>query len=88
MLKIVSKNRKKVEGLASHFQFLFVLCLCLLPLPSSKSVFFILPSHILSNKISLSKGGTPARFLIIDDGWQDTTNEFQKEEEPFVEGSQ
>lgn len=37
---------------------------------------------------SLSEGGTPARFLIIDDGWQDTTNEFQKEGEPFIEGSQ
>lgn len=37
---------------------------------------------------SLSQGGTPARFLIIDDGWQDTSNEFQKEGEPFVEGSQ
>ncbi|XP_052183134.1 probable galactinol--sucrose galactosyltransferase 2 isoform X3 [Diospyros lotus] len=37
---------------------------------------------------SLSDGGTPARFLIIDDGWQDTSNEFQKEGEPKVEGSQ
>lgn len=38
--------------------------------------------------ISLSEGGTPAKFLIIDDGWQDTTNEFQIEGEPFAEGSQ
>ncbi|KAK4386774.1 putative galactinol--sucrose galactosyltransferase 2 [Sesamum angolense] len=37
---------------------------------------------------SLSEGGTPARFLIIDDGWQDTTNEFQKVGEPFIEGTQ
>lgn len=37
---------------------------------------------------SLSEGGTPAKFLIIDDGWQDTTNEFQKEGEPFIDGSQ
>jgi len=37
---------------------------------------------------SLSEGGTPAKFLIIDDGWQDTVNEFQKDGEPFIEGSQ
>ncbi|KAF8414301.1 hypothetical protein HHK36_002303 [Tetracentron sinense] len=37
---------------------------------------------------NLSEGGTPPRFLIIDDGWQDTVNEFQKDGEPFVEGSQ
>ncbi|XP_042039687.1 probable galactinol--sucrose galactosyltransferase 2 [Salvia splendens] len=37
---------------------------------------------------SLSEGGTPARFLIIDDGWQDTANEFQKEGEPLREGTQ
>lgn len=37
---------------------------------------------------SLSDGGTPAKFIIIDDGWQDTSNEFQKEGEPFIEGSQ
>jgi hypothetical protein len=48
-------------------------------------LFFI---NFLSISPSLSQGGTPARFLIIDDGWQDTTNEFQKEGEPFVEGSQ
>ncbi|KAL0904717.1 hypothetical protein M5K25_026858 [Dendrobium thyrsiflorum] len=36
---------------------------------------------------SLSEGGTPAKFLIIDDGWQDVANEFQKEGEPVVEGS-
>ncbi|KAL6992930.1 galactinol--sucrose galactosyltransferase [Sarracenia purpurea var. burkii] len=41
-----------------------------------------------SRLVCLSKGGTPARFLIIDDGWQDTTNEFRKEGEPIVEGSQ
>lgn len=37
---------------------------------------------------SLCEGGTPPRFLIIDDGWQDTENEFQKEGEPSAEGSQ
>ncbi|KAL0321028.1 UNVERIFIED_CONTAM: putative galactinol--sucrose galactosyltransferase 2 [Sesamum radiatum] len=41
-----------------------------------------------SLSLSLSEGGTPARFLIIDDGWQDTTNEFQKAGEPFIEGTQ
>ncbi|PIN13264.1 Galactinol--sucrose galactosyltransferase [Handroanthus impetiginosus] len=46
------------------------------------------PQGIREGLKSLSEGGTPARFLIIDDGWQDTTNEFQKEGEPFVEGTQ
>lgn len=46
------------------------------------------PQGIKDGLRSLSQGGTPARFLIIDDGWQDTSNEFQKEGEPFVEGSQ
>ncbi|GLT46719.1 hypothetical protein SLA2020_204580 [Shorea laevis] len=46
------------------------------------------PQGIKDGLASLSQGGTPARFLLIDDGWQDTTNEFQKEGEPFVEGSQ
>ncbi|KAJ9690061.1 hypothetical protein PVL29_012629 [Vitis rotundifolia] len=46
------------------------------------------PQGIRDGLKSLSEGGTPARFLIIDDGWQDTTNEFQKEGEPFIEGSQ
>ncbi|KAI4365008.1 hypothetical protein MLD38_021033 [Melastoma candidum] len=46
------------------------------------------PKGIAEGLASLSKGGTPARFIIIDDGWQDTSNEFQIEGEPFVEGSQ
>ncbi|KAK4752348.1 hypothetical protein SAY87_021146 [Trapa incisa] len=46
------------------------------------------PKGIMDGLKSLSDGGTPAKFLIIDDGWQDTTNEFQKEGEPFVDGSQ
>ncbi|KAK2984260.1 hypothetical protein RJ640_010219 [Escallonia rubra] len=46
------------------------------------------PQGIKAGLKSLSEGGTPPRFLIIDDGWQDTTNEFQKEGEPYVEGSQ
>ncbi|PRQ28178.1 putative galactinol--sucrose galactosyltransferase [Rosa chinensis] len=46
------------------------------------------PKGIRDGLRSLSEGGTPAKFLIIDDGWQDTSNEFQKEGEPFVEGTQ
>lgn len=46
------------------------------------------PQGIKDGLKSLSEGGTPARFLIIDDGWQDTTNEFQIEGEPKVEGSE
>ncbi|KAJ4829925.1 hypothetical protein Tsubulata_012117 [Turnera subulata] len=44
------------------------------------------PQGIKEGLKSLSDGGTPAKFLIIDDGWQDTTNDFQKGAEPFVEG--
>ncbi|BAT87605.1 hypothetical protein VIGAN_05099400 [Vigna angularis var. angularis] len=46
------------------------------------------PQGIRDGLKSLSAGGTPAKFLIIDDGWQDTVNEFQKDGEPFIEGSQ
>lgn len=46
------------------------------------------PQGIKDGLMSLSQGGTPAKFLLIDDGWQDTVNEFQKEGEPIVEGSQ
>ncbi|XP_015578449.1 probable galactinol--sucrose galactosyltransferase 2 isoform X2 [Ricinus communis] len=46
------------------------------------------PQGIKDGLRSLSEGGTPAKFLIIDDGWQNTSNEFQKEGEPFIEGSQ
>ncbi|XP_022889901.1 probable galactinol--sucrose galactosyltransferase 2 isoform X2 [Olea europaea var. sylvestris] len=34
------------------------------------------------------EGGCPPKFLIIDDGWQDTFNEFQKEGEPFIRGTE
>ncbi|XP_038712471.1 probable galactinol--sucrose galactosyltransferase 2 isoform X1 [Tripterygium wilfordii] len=46
------------------------------------------PQGIIDGLTSLSEGGTPAKFLIIDDGWQDTTNEFQKEGEQYIEGSE
>jgi len=37
---------------------------------------------------SLSSGGFTPKFIIIDDGWQETHNEFFKEGEPIVEGTQ
>ncbi|XWS18064.1 hypothetical protein CRYUN_Cryun32bG0010400 [Craigia yunnanensis] len=46
------------------------------------------PQGIKDGLMSFSQGGAPARFLLIDDGWQDTVNEFQKEGESFIEGSQ
>ncbi|XVF75136.1 hypothetical protein PTKIN_Ptkin13bG0163500 [Pterospermum kingtungense] len=46
------------------------------------------PQGIKDGLRSLSQGGTPARFLLIDDGWHDTVNEFQEEGKPVVEGSQ
>ncbi|KAJ8747380.1 hypothetical protein K2173_001492 [Erythroxylum novogranatense] len=46
------------------------------------------PQGIKDGLKSLSDGGTPPKFVLIDDGWQDTVNEFQKDGEPFVEGSQ
>ncbi|KAK2652648.1 hypothetical protein Ddye_012504 [Dipteronia dyeriana] len=46
------------------------------------------PQGIKEGLKSLSEGGTPAKLLIIDDGWQDTSNEFQKKGETYVEGSQ
>ncbi|GLT29093.1 hypothetical protein SLA2020_039790 [Shorea laevis] len=35
---------------------------------------------------SFSDGGCAPKFLIIDDGWQDTVNEFSKEGEPLTDG--
>ncbi|XP_068665410.1 probable galactinol--sucrose galactosyltransferase 2 [Aristolochia californica] len=37
---------------------------------------------------SLSEGGTPARFLIIDDGWQHIFDELGREGLPILEGTQ
>ncbi|XP_042440004.1 probable galactinol--sucrose galactosyltransferase 2 [Zingiber officinale] len=50
--------------------------------------FDVHPKGIEDGLKSLSEGGTPPKFLLIDDGWQDTRNEFQKEGEPAAEGSQ
>lgn len=46
------------------------------------------PQGIKDGLMSLSQGGTPARFLLIDDGWQDTINEFLEQGEQFVDGLQ
>lgn len=46
------------------------------------------PQGIKEGLERFMEGGCPPRFLIIDDGWQETYNDFQKEGEPFVEGSQ
>ncbi|KAK6148258.1 hypothetical protein DH2020_019170 [Rehmannia glutinosa] len=46
------------------------------------------PRGIKEGLESFLEGGCPPKFLIIDDGWQDTFNEFQKDGEPCIEGSQ
>ncbi|XP_010695995.2 probable galactinol--sucrose galactosyltransferase 2 isoform X2 [Beta vulgaris subsp. vulgaris] len=46
------------------------------------------PEGIREGLESLSQGGCAPRFLIIDDGWQDTCNEFRKEGEENSEGTQ
>ncbi|KAE8730905.1 putative galactinol--sucrose galactosyltransferase 2 [Hibiscus syriacus] len=46
------------------------------------------PQVIKEGLQSFSEGGCSPKVLIIDDGWQDTVNEFQKEGEPLIEGTQ
>ncbi|KAH9320818.1 hypothetical protein KI387_015457 [Taxus chinensis] len=46
------------------------------------------PKGIGQGLKSLAEGGTPAKFLIIDDGWQETIDEFKTRGEPFIEGMQ
>ncbi|KAL3642290.1 hypothetical protein CASFOL_013105 [Castilleja foliolosa] len=46
------------------------------------------PTGIKDGLQSFKEGGISPKFLIIDDGWQETTNEFQKIGEPFIEGTQ
>lgn len=46
------------------------------------------PNGILEGLNSFSEGGCTPKFLIVDDGWQDTVNELRKEGEPFIEGTQ
>ncbi|XP_059442460.1 probable galactinol--sucrose galactosyltransferase 2 [Corylus avellana] len=46
------------------------------------------PQGIKEGLQSFMEGGCSPKFLIIDDGWQETVNEFQKEGEPLIEGIQ
>ncbi|GAV83965.1 Raffinose_syn domain-containing protein [Cephalotus follicularis] len=46
------------------------------------------PQGIKEGLQSFSDGGCSPKFLIIDDGWQETVNEFHKEGEPRIEGTQ
>ncbi|KAK4489007.1 hypothetical protein RD792_004799, partial [Penstemon davidsonii] len=46
------------------------------------------PQGIKEGLESFLEGGCPPKFLIIDDGWQDTINEFQKDGQPLIEGTQ
>ncbi|XP_022729354.1 probable galactinol--sucrose galactosyltransferase 2 [Durio zibethinus] len=46
------------------------------------------PQGIKEGLQSFLDGGCSPKFLIIDDGWQDTFNEFRKEGEPPIEGTQ
>ncbi|KAJ6410296.1 hypothetical protein OIU84_007112 [Salix udensis] len=46
------------------------------------------PQGIKEGLQSFLEGGCSPKFLIIDDGWQDTVNEFSKEGEPPIEGIQ
>ncbi|XP_047956761.1 probable galactinol--sucrose galactosyltransferase 2 [Salvia hispanica] len=48
----------------------------------------VTPRGIREGLESLLEGGCPPKFIIIDDGWQDTFDEFQKEGEPCAEGTQ
>ncbi|KAL8141982.1 hypothetical protein V2J09_015014 [Rumex salicifolius] len=46
------------------------------------------PEGIREGLESFSKGGLLPKFVIIDDGWQDTCNEFRKDGESPQEGTQ
>lgn len=46
------------------------------------------PQGIKEGIQSLSSGGFTPKFIIVDDGWQETYNEFFKEGEPIIEGTQ
>ncbi|KAL9228391.1 hypothetical protein vseg_003979 [Gypsophila vaccaria] len=48
----------------------------------------VTPEGIVEGLESFSEGGCVPRFLIVDDGWQDTFNEFVKEGEEHSEGTQ
>lgn len=74
----VQRERKKMPGILDWFGW------------CTWDAFYtdVNPEGISQGLQSLAEGGTPARFLIIDDGWQETINEFKTEGEPFIEGTQ
>ncbi|KAL6549486.1 hypothetical protein OROHE_008603 [Orobanche hederae] len=45
------------------------------------------PNGIKEGLQSFKDGGISPKFLLIDDGWQETLNEYQKEGEPLIEGA-
>ncbi|KAK6153257.1 hypothetical protein DH2020_012896 [Rehmannia glutinosa] len=48
----------------------------------------VTPNGIKEGLQSFKDGGISPKFLIIDDGWQETVNEYHKEGEPLIEGTQ
>ncbi|KAL1542017.1 putative galactinol--sucrose galactosyltransferase 2 isoform X2 [Salvia divinorum] len=48
----------------------------------------VTPNGIKDGLQSFKEGGISPKYLIIDDGWQETENEFKKEGDPFIEGTQ
>ncbi|CAA0836149.1 Probable galactinol--sucrose galactosyltransferase 2 [Striga hermonthica] len=48
----------------------------------------VTPNGIKEGLQSFKEGGICPKFLIIDDGWQETVNEYRKEGEPFMEETQ
>ncbi|GAY47256.1 hypothetical protein CUMW_103210, partial [Citrus unshiu] len=46
------------------------------------------PQGIKEGLHSFLEGGCSPRFLVIDDGWQETINEFCKDGEPLIKGTQ
>lgn len=46
------------------------------------------PQGIKDGLQSFKDGGVSPKFLIIDDGWQETKNELLKDGKPFIEGTQ
>ncbi|KAL7153544.1 hypothetical protein ABFS83_04G176800 [Erythranthe nasuta] len=48
----------------------------------------VTPNGIKEGLQSFKDGGISPKFLIIDDGWQETENEYRKEGEPEIEGIQ
>ncbi|XP_058193857.1 probable galactinol--sucrose galactosyltransferase 2 isoform X2 [Rhododendron vialii] len=47
----------------------------------------VTPQGVKEGIESLLEGGVPPKFVIIDDGWQETVKEFQRDDEPFIEGT-